>query len=147
MAGKGGYQKPNNPAPVSGPGAMSKRTDGGPADPQPQRHIPTDEWGGSAEMEHIQQQAPMAGGVVHSGGVMPRPAAFNAPDDRPDLPVTAGANVGPGINTAQMLARHGVAPSTETVPDKAVYDVRNAYRSTQSETIGQLLNYIEVDGQ
>jgi hypothetical protein len=31
MAGDGGYQAPRNPAPVSGPGKLSKRTDGGPA--------------------------------------------------------------------------------------------------------------------
>ena len=27
---RGGYRKPENPAPVSGPGALSERTDGGP---------------------------------------------------------------------------------------------------------------------
>ena len=27
--GRGGYRQPSNPAPVSGPGALSKRTDGG----------------------------------------------------------------------------------------------------------------------
>jgi len=26
---RGGYRQPNNPAPVSGPGALSQRTDGG----------------------------------------------------------------------------------------------------------------------
>ena len=102
MAGKGGYQKPNNPAPVSGPGKMSQRTDGGPADPQPMRHIPTDEWGGSAEMNDVQQGAPMAGGVVRE----PPPTRLDAPDDRPDVPVTAGANMGPGINQAEMIASH-----------------------------------------
>ena len=32
MAQQGGYRQPSNPAPVSGPGALSKRTDGGPID-------------------------------------------------------------------------------------------------------------------
>jgi len=30
MAVQGGYREPSNPAPVSGPGALSQRTDGGP---------------------------------------------------------------------------------------------------------------------
>lgn len=28
--GRGGYRRPTNPAPASGPGALSQRTDGGP---------------------------------------------------------------------------------------------------------------------
>jgi hypothetical protein len=28
MAAQGGYRKPGNPAPVSGPGSLSRRTDG-----------------------------------------------------------------------------------------------------------------------
>ena len=46
MADKwGGYRQPTNPAPVSGPGMLSQRTDGGaidgmtpPANRQPQRY-------------------------------------------------------------------------------------------------------------
>ena len=33
MAGRGGYQAPTNPAAISGPGALSQRTDGGPTQP------------------------------------------------------------------------------------------------------------------
>ena len=38
MALQGGYRKPENPAPSSGPGALSQRTDGGPA--QGAKYIP-----------------------------------------------------------------------------------------------------------
>ena len=31
--GRGGYRAPSNPAPVSGPGALSQRTDGGATQP------------------------------------------------------------------------------------------------------------------
>lgn len=31
--GRGGYRRPTNPAPVSGPGELSQRTDGGPPMP------------------------------------------------------------------------------------------------------------------
>lgn len=144
MAGKGGYQKPNNPAPVSGPGAMSQRTDGGPADPQPTRHIPTDEWGGSAEMNEIQQAAPMAG-----GNIVDRPMTrLDAPDDRPDLPVTAGANAGPGMNTPEMLYTYGGQPQVvDNAPrDEAAALVRAVYAVHPSTALSSLMNQLEADG-
>lgn len=42
----GGPRRPTNPAPVSGPGAMSKRTDGGPA--QKLRDLPDAQYGEAA---------------------------------------------------------------------------------------------------
>ncbi len=143
MAGKGGYQKPNNPAPVSGPGAMSKRTDGGPADPQPMRHIPTDEWGGSTEMNDVQQGAPMAGGVVRE-----RPATrLDAPDDRPDVPVTSGANRGPGINSAEMLARSPQIANDFVPPvDEAAALIRAVYSVHPSTALNALMSQLEADG-
>ena len=142
MAGKGGYQKPNNPAPVSGPGAMSQRTDGGPADPQPMRHIPTDEWGGSAEMNDVQQGAPMAGGVVRE----PPHTRLDAPDDRPDLPVTSGANLGPGINQAEMFAGQMPQQVDNAPRDEAAALVRAIYAVHPSSALGSLMNQLEVDG-
>lgn len=142
MAGKGGYQKPNNPAPVSGPGKMSQRTDGGPADPQPQRHIPTDDWGGSTEMNDVQQGAPMAGGVVRE----PQPTRLDAPDDRPDLPVTSGANRGPGINQTEMFAGQMPQQPDNAPRDEAAALVRAIYSVHPSSALGSLMNQLEVDG-
>jgi hypothetical protein len=42
----GGYQKPSKPASVSGPGKLSRRTDGGPA--QKLRDIPDAKYGENA---------------------------------------------------------------------------------------------------
>ena len=62
MAGNtnsGGYKKPSNPAPVSGPGALSQRTDGGPT--QAARYMPGLEQGqGQVNMAN-QMAAPLAG--------------------------------------------------------------------------------------
>jgi hypothetical protein len=58
MAGVGGYQQPASPAPVSGPGRMSKRTDGGPA--QKLRDLPDAQYGEAATYRDLQQQAPLA---------------------------------------------------------------------------------------
>jgi len=38
MTEQGGYRKPNNPAPISGPGSLSQRTDGGGT--QPATYVP-----------------------------------------------------------------------------------------------------------
>ena len=91
--GRGGYRRPSNPAPVSGPGALSQRTDGGPAT-QPQMVASGGAYGDRKEMLDIQSGAPMAG-----GGATPPPSAipFDAPSMNPDEPVTAGAALGPGI--------------------------------------------------
>lgn len=62
MAGNtnsGGYKKPSNPAPVSGPGALSQRTDGGPT--QAAKYMPGLEQGqGQINMAN-QLAAPLAG--------------------------------------------------------------------------------------
>jgi len=93
MAEQGGYRAPSNPAPVSGPGAMSARTDGGPADRQPMRAIPDAAYGEQAEFMNIQGAAPM---YEESGPSAPMPLGIDAPTTRPDEPITAGAAMGPG---------------------------------------------------
>ena len=93
--GHGGRRTPSNPAPVSGPGALSRRTDGGPSDSQPIRLAPGGEYGSRKNMQEIQAGAPMleAGG----GPTPPPPVPLTAPTQRPGEPVTAGAAAGPGI--------------------------------------------------
>lgn len=103
MAGKGGYQAPSKPAPVSGPGRLAKRTDS-----QPIRELPNAEYGGAAEFRTLQQQAPLpktpavpsASGGGAAGG--PSPVGFGDPTSRPDEPVTAGADLGPGPGMAAL---------------------------------------------
>lgn len=94
---RGGYQKPETPAAVSGPGPMSQRTDGG---VQPIRDIPGGEWGSRAEMRQLQQdaplaQAPEAGAPAGMGAEAPL-TPFDAPSADPGMPVTAGAPMGAG---------------------------------------------------
>lgn len=91
MAGKGGYQKPNNPAPVSGPGALSQRTDGGPGDRQAMRELPDAAYGEQKANLEIQGGAPMAAAPA------PQAIPLGAPSQRPDEPVTAGNPLGPGV--------------------------------------------------
>lgn len=101
---------PQTPAGVSGPGALSKRTDGGPA--QALRDLPDAKYGENSQFQALQQGAslsatpgpqgqaqPMQGG--NPQGLPPNPAAgqvtpLSAPTGRPNEPVTAGASMGAG---------------------------------------------------
>jgi len=94
MAGKGGYQAPENPAVQSGPGSMSQRTDGGPASKQAARYMAGGEYGDGGLMD-IQTAAPMAATPDTLSTPMlqaQRPATdqtvipFNAPTQNPDEP-------------------------------------------------------------
>lgn len=113
MAEQGGYRKPSNPAPVSGPGSLSQRTDGGPG--QPIREVPAAYYGERQEMRDIQGGATMAQGSMPTGSpVMPSngstppsapitpPTPLTAPTEYPDEPGTAGAALGPGPGPASV---------------------------------------------
>ena len=96
----GGYRQPSSPAPVSGPGALSKRTDGGPG--QPVRAPSGGAYGDRQALEQMQQAAPLSaspGGDVGAPQGMPVDAGvigFDQPTQQPDTPVTAGAALGDG---------------------------------------------------
>ena len=99
----GGARTPSNPAPVSGPGRLARRTDGGPQQTQAQMTgLP---YGENQDYMDMQSSAPMAAApsvpTTRSRNTVPtgQSAAaipMFAPTGRPDEPVTAGADVGPG---------------------------------------------------
>lgn len=99
---QGGYRQPSNPAPVSGPGQLARRTDGGPG--QPVRDLPNPAYGEGEEFRGIEQGAPMQGGQAAPnpaptppGGPAPQaPIGMAAPTQNPNEPVTSGAATGPG---------------------------------------------------
>ena len=92
---QGGYRAPSKPAPVSGPGRMSKRTDG---TPQGSKPIPDAAYGEQKDFMGIQKGAPMAG----SAKAMPKITPLGAPTQRPEEPVTSGAPSGPGGGLEQL---------------------------------------------
>ena len=85
---------PSNPAPVSGPGALSQRTDGGPADKQPIRDMPGGEYGEGKEMQQIQAGADMY--AQPGPEAPPMPGGMFDPTGRPTEPITSGVDMGPG---------------------------------------------------
>jgi hypothetical protein len=109
----GGYRAPANPAPVSGPGAHSARTDGGPS--QAMSVAPNQDYGAMSQQMNDQRIAPMGGkpqlppmpnvpASPNNGTQMPpyQGGDFAAPSTRPGEPVTAGVPIGPGPGPAQL---------------------------------------------
>lgn len=101
---------PSNPAPVSGPGALSQRTDGGPS--QPIRSLPDAEYGANKEFREIQQGAP----VYQQPTPPSAPSGLFDPTQRPDEPVTSGIASGPGA---------GARPEVQPTVDADVALIRN----------------------
>ena len=98
---------PQNPAGTSGPGPLSKRTDGGPA--QALKDLPDARYGENSQFQALQQGASLSaspspqgqGQPLDLGSLPPNPAAglvtsLSAPTARPNEPVTAGAAMGAG---------------------------------------------------
>lgn len=82
----GGFN--NSGQAMSPPGAMSQRTD---MQPQGSMDLPNAGYGEAKAFSEIQAGAPMQGAAS-----MPRLPSLFAPTERPDQPLTAGADIGPG---------------------------------------------------
>jgi hypothetical protein len=103
---QGGKRTPRNPAPVSGPGKLSRRTDGGPA--QVNAQMTGMAYGDNEDFMQIQEGARMSASPKPRGaakapqgspmGAMGGGSAASlfSETQRPDEPVTAGAPFGPG---------------------------------------------------
>lgn len=109
----GGYRRPTNPAPASGPGRLSKRTDGGPGQKlmvangldygERQQTLAQERTTPMSQADPISPMdlsAPSAGSPATAG-----PAAqamdfggvgFGGPSTRPNEPITHGVDIGPG---------------------------------------------------
>lgn len=102
--GRGGYRRPGNPAPVSGPGAMSKRTDGGPG--QPTRVASGGSYGERQELENLQAAAPVSasegGGAARPVDITAGLVGFAEGSQSPEMPVTSGAAAGAGPDLASL---------------------------------------------
>lgn len=103
---RGGYRQPGNPAPVSGPGALSRRTDGPQGGGKQPVRVPSGgAYGDRQNLEQMQQGAPLSaspGGDVGAPQGAPVDAnvvGLDQPTQQPDTPVTAGAATGEGPGT------------------------------------------------
>lgn len=112
--------------PVSGPGQYSQRTD-----KQPVREPGGLPYGDNKALREQQQAAPMAQSA-------PPPSAipFNAPTNRPDQPVTAGADAGLGPGSEVLGQRQFGAPASSPI----IQALTRAAGSDASGTLAALLN-------
>lgn len=109
----GGYQAPRKPAPISGPGALSERTDG--AAGQPVRDLPNPGYGEQKDFKEIQQQARMS-----KAKSAPSVTRLDAETERPDEPITEGNPFGPGRGPeAYGITRNMRDKSKEEIPTVA----------------------------
>lgn len=104
MAQQGGYRKPENPAPMSGPGALSQRTDGGPA--QGAKYISGLPYGQGQATYDQQTAAPMAAASpmpsAPAAAPMQMPTPLMAPTGRPNEPITSGIDLGDGVGSGAL---------------------------------------------
>lgn len=124
---------PQNPAGVSGPGALSKRTDGGPA--QALKDLPDAKYGENSQFQSLQQGASLSASPSPQGqaqpfdanALPPNPAAsqvvpLSAPSGRPGEPVTSGAAMGAGPGTEaiagqpQQAAQQDIGKLSQSLP-------------------------------
>lgn len=111
--GRGGNKTtPKNPAPVSGPGALSARTDGGPGSSrQPIRPVPGGTYGDRQASIESQQVAPLPN-VASSSGPPPLPAG---PDGGQGPPMQPNDIFGPTARPGEPITTGSVAP--DVAPD------------------------------
>jgi len=132
MAGQqGGYRQPSNPAPVSGPGALSQRTDGGAIDgmqPQAPKYMPGLGYGEGQKNMDNEQAAPLAGAPVTPQ--LPT-IPLTAPTQRPDEPITTGVDIGPGAGSEAMLPM----PSMQRSPSQIMRRIAQFDPSGEAELI------------
>jgi hypothetical protein len=120
--GRGGYRAPSNPAAVSGPGALSQRTDGGPT--QAARYVPGLPYGQGQQTYSNQVAAPMAGNSM-AGNPMPAmemPTELMAPTQRPNEPITAGIDIGDGPGSEIMNLPNTKQPLSTIMRKIAQFD-------------------------
>ena len=100
MAAQGGYRKPGNPAPVSGPGALSRRTDGRVAEGFAYgMNKQINQQAASAPMAKAPQPRPASASSMMSASPLPPITPVTAPTMDPNDPITNGVPVGPGANS------------------------------------------------
>lgn len=124
----GGYQAPASPASASGPGRLSRRTDGGAA--QQLRELPDAQYGEAETFRDLQRAAPLsqvpsastpAGGPAT--GMTPEVVPFGAPTMDPDEPTTAGANAGAGPDLNSISTSPARRPISVALQQLAPHDV------------------------
>ena len=106
--GHGGERTPAHPAPVSGPGAYSARTDGGPV--HMAEAMSSGKYGETQALGQLAASAPpppSAGNAALAQAIQ-APSSFGEATASPNTPVTAGAQYGPGPGPEALQANNSL---------------------------------------
>lgn len=138
--GHGGARTPANPAPVSGPGALSRRTDG----TQPARYVSGQDYGDGQELMTQQQAAPMAGpGPVPAGDMAMLQASPQGLFDpsQEGRPLTTGQPFGAGAGP-EVLASVNAGPTRNKLVSSLPMLMMAAERPDASRELRALVTYL-----
>lgn len=148
--GHGGYRRPSNPAPVSGPGALSRRTDGRPNVMDPGGLA----YGEGKALHELQTSAPMGAGQpapdVSGGQPAIDPSALtplDAPGDH-SQPITAGAPVGEGVGPEAIGLMGGDQEATADLEKLRPYlpaFIKQADRAETSEAFRRFVRRLRAE--
>ena len=130
---QGGMRTPNNPAPVSGPGALSQRTDGGPT--QAATYIPGMPQGEGQQTYDNQVAAPMAGNPFPQESLADLTPLF-APTSRKDEVITSGVDIGDGPGSMAL----GKLPMQEPTVKDVIRSLAQYDTSGDSEMVYRMLD-------
>lgn len=135
MAGEGGYQAPANPAPVSGPGALSQRTD-----VQAPMAMPGGAYGDAQYMEQIQSGADM----FADPSTPPPPGLM---DDMPGErgPLTAGIPSGDGPGPEVLSTRQRAQEEMAGIGKYLPIMEKMAGRLDAPQSFRALVQYIKAN--
>lgn len=137
--------EPRKPAAVSGPGRMSRRTDGGPR--QKMRELPDAQYGEAKTFRELQQGAPLAQAQTPAApspqGPKRTPIPFNAPTARPDEPVTAGNPLGAGPGPEAMGLAGGGGDNLERFRSMIPILQIQANKPDASQALRNFLQYLK----
>ena len=135
MMEQGGYRKPTNPAPVSGPGALSQRTDGGPT--QPATYISGLPQGEGQATYDQQLAAPMMGAVKMQDIEMDVGTTdLDAPTEFPNEEIHHGASWG----NSPTLNLNAVSGMAGTNPVNVIYRAMSMDKTGRLEAIYNRIN-------
>lgn len=133
MTEQGGMRTPSNPAPVSGPGALSQRTDGGPT--QAATYIPGMPQGQGQQTYDNQVAAPMAGNPFPQASLADLTPIL-APTSRKDEVITSGVDIGDGPGSMAL----GKLPMQESSVKDVIRTLAQYDTSGDSEMVYRMLD-------
>jgi hypothetical protein len=149
MAVQGGYRKPGNPAPVSGPGALSRRTDGRVAEGFAYgMNKQINEQAAGAPM--AKAPSPMAARSMNVAPQLPPVTPLTDPTMLPDESVMAGINMGAGPGAEALMLPDMNDSSAEFNKSISSYYPVLSYIASRSNTspetrraLGILMNEVQ----